>query len=187
MIAEISGGYKLFLPIMIVSTLSYLFTKSITPFSIYTLSLAKRGDLITNNKDKAILTLMKLDSVIESDFIPVYQTMRLGDLVDVFKRSSRNLFPVLDNDGKLVGVLTLDDFKQMLFDTSLHKKITVRDLMLAPPAIIEKDENMDRVMQKFQSTGAWNLPVVDDDKYIGFISKSKLFSAYRRKLIEVSD
>ncbi len=187
MIAEISGGYKLFLPIMIVSTLSYLFTKSITPFSIYTLSLAKRGDLITHNKDKAILTLMKLDSVIESDFIPVYQTMRLGDLVDVFKRSSRNLFPVLDNDGKLVGVLTLDDFKQMLFDTSLHKKITVRDLMLAPPAIIEKDENMDRVMQKFQSTGAWNLPVVDDDKYIGFISKSKLFSAYRRKLIEVSD
>jgi CIC family chloride channel protein len=187
MIAEISGGYKLFLPIMIVSTLSYLFTKSITPYSIYTLSLAKRGDLITHNKDKAILTLMKLDAVIEDNFIPVYQTMRLGDLVDIFKRSSRNLFPVLDNDGKLVGVLTLDDFKQLLFDTKLHKSITVRDLMLAPPAIIEKDENMDQVMQKFQSTGAWNLPVVQDQKYVGFISKSKLFSAYRRKLIEVSD
>lgn len=187
MIAEISGGYKLFLPIMITSTLAYLFTKSITPYSIYTVTLARRGDLITHNKDKAILTLMRLESVIESDFIPVYQTMRLGDLVDVFKRSSRNIFPVLDNDGKLVGVLTLDDFKQLLFDTKLHKKITVSDLMLSPPAVVERDENMDSVMQKFQSTGAWNLPVLRDGKYLGFISKSKLFSAYRRKLIEVSD
>jgi CIC family chloride channel protein len=187
MIAEISGGYKLFLPIMIVSTLSYLFTKSATPYSIYTLSLAKRGDLITHNKDKAILTLMPVTSVIEKDFIPVYQTMLLGDLVDIFKRSSRNLFPVLDKDGKLVGVLTLDDFKQLLFDKSLHKSVTVRELMLAPPAIVHDDENMEIVMKKFQSTGAWNLPVVKDEKYVGFISKSKLFSAYRKMLIEVSD
>ena len=187
MIAEISGGYKLFLPIMITSTLSYLFTRSITPYSIYTVTLARRGDLITHNKDKAILTLMRLDSVIESDFIPVYQTMRLGELVDVFKKSSRNIFPVLDKENKLVGVLTLDDFKQLLFETSLHKSITVHDLMLAPPAVVERDENMDSVMHKFQSTGAWNLPVLDDGKYVGFISKSKLFSAYRRKLIEMSD
>jgi CIC family chloride channel protein len=172
---------------MIVSTLSYLFTKSATPYSIYTLSLAKRGDLITHNKDKAILTLMPVTSVIEKDFIPVYQTMLLGDLVDIFKRSSRNLFPVLDKDGKLVGVLTLDDFKQLLFDKSLHKSVTVRELMLAPPAIVHDDENMEIVMKKFQSTGAWNLPVVKDEKYVGFISKSKLFSAYRKMLIEVSD
>ena len=187
MIAEITGGYKLFLPIMIVSTLSYLFTRTITPYSIYTVHLARRGDLITHNKDKAILTLMKIDPVIEDNFIIVRKNMKLGDLVDVFKQSSRNIFPVLDDEDHLVGVLTLDDFKQMLFDHSLYKRVTVSDLMLAPPAIIDKQENMGEVMQKFQSTGAWNLPVVHKDKYVGFISKSKLFSAYRRKLIEVSD
>lgn len=187
LIAEVTGGYKLFLPIMIVSTLSYLFTKTVAPYSIYTVHLARRGDLITHNKDKAVLTLMKIDPVIESNFVEVRKDMKLGDLVNVFKKSSRNIFPVLDDEDKLVGVLTLDDFKQMLFDHSLYKRVTVTDLMLAPPAIIEKHETMGEVMQKFQSTGAWNLPVVDNDKYVGFISKSKLFSAYRRKLIEVSD
>jgi len=187
MIAEVSGGYKLFLPIMITATLSYLFTKTVTPYSIYTLQLAKKGDLITHNKDQAILTLMKIDPVIESDFIVVNETMKLNDLVDVFKRSSRNIYPVIDDDKRLVGVLTLDDFKQLLFDTSLHHTISVSDLMLAPPAIIEKSDNMAEVMRKFQGTGAWNLPVVENEKYVGFISKSKLFSAYRRKLIEVSD
>jgi CIC family chloride channel protein len=187
MIAEVSGGYKLFLPIMITSTLSYLFTRSVTPYSIYTVTLARRGDLITHNKDKAVLTLMRLESVVENDFIPVQASMRLGELVDVFKKSSRNIFPVINKEGKLVGVLTLDDFKQLLFDTSLHKSISVSDLMLAPPAVVSKDESMDSVMQKFQSTGAWNLPVLDEEKYIGFISKSKLFNAYRRKLIEMSN
>lgn len=187
MIAEISGGYKLFLPIMITSTLAYLFTKTITPYSIYTVQLARRGDLITHNKDKAILTLMTIDPVIESNFVTVKKDMMLGDLVSVFKKSSRNMFPVVDDEGKLAGVLTLDDFKQLLFDTTLHKKITVKELMLAPPAIINKNDNMGEVMQKFQSSGAWNLPVVSNGKYVGFISKSKLFSAYRRKLIELND
>jgi len=187
MIAEISGGYKLFLPIMITSTLAYLFTKTVTPYSIYTLQLAKKGDLITHNKDQAILTLMTIEPVIESGFIVVKSDMMLRDLVDIFKRSSRNIYPVVDDEQKLVGVLTLDDFKQLLFDSSYHDKIAVSDLMLAPPAIIERKDNMAEVMQKFQGTGAWNLPVVEDEKYVGFISKSKLFSAYRRKLIEVSD
>ncbi len=187
MIAEISGGYKLFLPIMITSTLAYLFTKTVTPYSIYTLELARRGDLITHNKDQAILTLMTIEPVIESDFIVVKQSMKLHDLVDVFKQSSRNIYPVVDAENKLVGVLTLDDFKQLLFDKTLYNSISVADLMLAPPAIIDKTDNMADVMQKFQSTGAWNLPVVDKEKYVGFISKSKLFNAYRRKLIEVSD
>ena len=187
MIAEVSGGYKLFLPIMITATLAYLFTKTVTPYSIYTVQLARKGDLITHNKDQAILTLMTIEPVIESNFIVVQQHMMLSDLVDVFKRSSRNIFPVVDEDAKLVGVLTLDDFKQLLFDSTLHNEISVTDLMLAPPAVIEKNDNMAEVMQKFQGTGAWNLPVVEDEKYVGFISKSKLFSAYRRKLIEVSD
>ena len=187
MIAEVSGGYKLFVPIMITSALAYFFTKSMTPFSIYHITLAEKGDLITHNKDQAILTLMKLDSVVEKDFIPVYQTMNLGDMVEVFKKSSRNLYPVLDKDENLVGVLTLEEFKQLLFDHRLHKTISVRDLMLAPPAIIEIDENMDSVMGKFNTSGAWNLPVVDGQRYVGFISKSKIFNAYRKKLLEVSN
>lgn len=187
MIAEVSGGYKLFVPIMITSALAYFFTKSMTPYSIYHIALAQKGDLITHNKDKAILTLMKLESVVEKDFIPVYQTMNLGDLVEVFKKSSRNLYPVLDKDERLVGVLTLEEFKQLLFDQRLHKTISVRDLMLAPPALIERDESMDSVMNKFNTSGAWNLPVVDEGRYVGFISKSKIFTAYRKKLLEVSN
>ncbi len=187
MIAEISGGYKLFLPIMITSTLAYLFTKTITPYSIYTVQLARRGDLITHNKDKAILTLMKIDPIIESNFIQVKADSKLGDLVSVFKKSSRNIYPVIDDDNNLVGVLTLEDFKQLLFDKSLHNEISVSDLMLEPAAIIEKNDNMGVVMKKFQASGAWNLPVVENSKYVGFISKSKMLSAYRRKLIEVSD
>jgi CIC family chloride channel protein len=187
MIAEVSGGYKLFVPIMITAALAYFFTKSMTPYSIYHIALAKKGDLLTHNKDKTILTLMKLESVIEKDFVPVYQTMNLGDLVEVFKKSSRNLYPVLDKDERLVGVLTLEEFKQLLFDHRLHKTISVRDLMLAPPALIDIEESMDSVMAKFNTSGAWNLPVVDKQRYVGFISKSKIFTAYRNKLLEVSN
>lgn len=186
MIAEITGGYELFLPLMLTSAISYLVTRSIDPHSIYTEQLARRGDLITHNKDRTILTLMKTEQVIETDFVHTTPDMSLRDLVKVFTRSRRNLFPVLEN-GILVGVLTLDDFKQMLFDKTLYDKVFVRDLMVNAPAIVEKTETMEAVMHKFQTTGAWNLPVTDSGKYVGFISKSKLFSAYRRKLIEVSD
>ncbi len=186
MIAEITGGYELFLPLMLTSAIAFLVTRSIDPHSIYTEQLARRGDLITHNKDRTILTLMKTAQVIEKDFIHTSPDMKLRDLVKVFTKSRRNLFPVLD-DGELVGVLTLDDFKQMLFDKTLYDKVFVRDLMTNPPAVVEKTETMEAVMHKFQTTGAWNLPVVDQGRYVGFISKSKLFSAYRRKLLEVSD
>lgn len=186
MIAEITGGYELFLPLMLTSAIAYLVTKGIDPHSIYTEQLARRGDLITHNKDQTILTLMKTEQVIETDFIKTKPDMKLRDLVKVFTQSRRNLFPVLDK-GVLVGVLTLDDFKAMLFDKTLYDKVFVRDLMTNPPAVVEKTETMEAVMHKFQTTGAWNLPVVDQGKYVGFISKSKLFSAYRRKLLEVSD
>lgn len=187
LIAEVTGGYSLFLPLMLTSATAYLVTRGIDPHSIYTEQLARRGDLITHNKDQTILTLMKTEQVIERDFIHTSPSMSLRDLVQVFTKSRRNLFPVLE-DGRLVGVLTLDDFKQMLFDKTLYDKVFVRDLMVNAPAIVEKTDTMEAVMNKFQTTGAWNLPVTDKQgKYIGFISKSKLFSAYRRKLIEVSD
>ena len=113
--------------------------------------------------------------------------MTLGELVKVVSTSKRNLFPVIDTDGKLTGVLTLDDFRNIMFDQSLYNTTYVNELMSPPPAIIEKNETMNSVIQKFQSTGAWNLPVVDQCRYIGFVSNSKLFSVYRRKLLEFSE
>lgn len=187
MIAEITGGYELFVPLMIVSAISFLVTRGIRPHSIYTMQLAKKGDLLTHNKDQAILTLLSIDKVIEKDFKRVSPEMTLGELIKVVSTSRRNLFPVVDEDRKLVGVLTLDDFRSIMFDQSLYEETYVSELMNPPPAYIEKGENMTKVMQKFQTTGAWNLPVVDKGVYAGFVSKSKLFSVYRRKLIEFSE
>lgn len=187
MIAEITGGYELFVPLMIVSAISFLVTRKFMPHSIYTLQLAKRGELITHNKDQAILTLLKIDSVIETDFSSVNSEMTLGELVTVVAKSKRNLFPVLNEDKVLVGILTLDNFRNIMFDQSLYEMTFVSDLMTNPPGFINKSENMSSVMQKFQATGAWNLPVVEKGVYIGFVSKSKLFSVYRRKLIEFSE
>lgn len=184
MIAEITSGYDLFLPLMTVSTISYLVTRNLMPFSIYNMQLAKRGDLITHNKDQAILTLLNLKKVIENDFKKVMPGMTLGELVEVVSKSRRNLFPVIDEDESLVGVLTLDDFRGIMFESERYENTYVSELMSRPPAVIQHEENMNDVMKKFQATGAWNLPVVEEGKYIGFVSKSKLFSVYRRKLME---
>ncbi len=186
MIAEITAGYNLFLPLMVVSAISYLVTKNLMPYSIYNMQLAKRGDLITHNKDQAILTLLKLDKVIEKDFKKVSPEMNLGELVKVVSKSHRNLFPVLDENKKLVGVLTLDDFRGIMFEQERYEDTFVSELMSLPPATIQVNESMASVMKKFQSTGAWNLPVVEKGEYRGFVSKSKLFSVYRRKLMEFS-
>jgi len=186
MIAEITGGYELFIPLMLVSAISFIVTRRILPHSIYTLQLAQRGDLLTHNKDQAILTLLKIDNVIETDFKRIKGEMTLGDLVKVVSNSKRNIFPVLDEEEKFVGVLTLDDFRSIMFDQSLYDNTLVKELMSPPPAIVQKTDSMADVAKKFQKTGAWNLPVLEGEKYIGFISKSKLFSVYRRKLIEFS-
>jgi CIC family chloride channel protein len=186
MIAEITAGYNLFLPLMTVSAISYLVTRSILPHSIYTLQLAKRGDLITHNKDQAILTLLNIATVVEKDFKKVSPEFNLGELVKVVSRSKRNLFPVIDEEGVLVGVLTLDDFRNIMFDRSLYEKTYVSELMIPPPDVVDIKENMSSVMKKFQESGAWNLPVIENGKYLGFVSKSKLFSVYRRKLMEFS-
>jgi CIC family chloride channel protein len=186
MIAEITAGYDLFLPLMTVSAISYLVTRSILPHSIYTMQLAKRGDLLTHNKDQAILTLLNIASVVEKDFKKVKPEFTLGELVKVVSRSKRNLFPVIDEENVLVGVLTLDDFRTIMFDHSLYENTYVSELMSPPPAVVDIKEDMSAVMKKFQSSGAWNLPVIENGKYLGFVSKSKLFSVYRRKLMEFS-
>ncbi|MDE6099696.1 MAG: chloride channel protein [Paramuribaculum sp.] len=185
--AELTGGYTLFLPLLIVSALSYLTIKFFEPYSIYAMRLAQRGELITHHKDKAVLTLLKIDNVIETDFLSVHPKMDLREMVTVISRSSRNLFPVLDPDGKLLGVVILDEIRNIMFRTDLYRRIKVETFMSSPPAEIDVKSSMEHVMKVFDDTGAWNLPVVDNGVYIGFVSKSKIFNSYRRVLRHYSE
>ena len=185
--AELTGGYDLFLPLLIVSTISYGTIKFFEPYSIYTMRLAKRGELLTHHKDKAVLTLLKINNVIETDFIPVYPDMTLKDMVDTIAKSKRNLFPVLNENRELIGVVLLDEIRNIMFRPDLYRRMKVSTFMSIPPAKIEVGENMDAVMKTFDTTGAWNLPVVEKGKYVGFVSKSKIFNSYRRVLRHYCD
>ena len=185
--AELTGGYTLFLPLLIVSALSYLTIKFFEPYSIYAMRLAQRGELITPHKDKAVLTLPQIDHVIETDFLSVRPHMDLREMVSVISRSSRNLFPVLDDNGKLLGVVILDEIRNIMFRTDLYRRINVETFMSSPPAEIDVKSTMEHVMKVFDDTGAWNLPVVDNGVYIGFVSKSKIFNSYRRVLRHYSE
>lgn len=188
LIAEITGGYQLFVPLMITASISYLITKNALDYTIYTKELAKIGALLSHNKDQMVLGLMEMDDVIEKNFMPVHPRMSLGEMLhESVSKSTRNIFPVLDDDQKLMGIILLDDIRQFMFDTELYDTVFVKNLMHAPPEHIFYDkDNMKQVMKKFQDSGAWNLPVIKDGKYEGFISKSKLLTAYRRKLINYS-
>jgi len=187
LIAEITGGYVLFVPLMITSTIAFLTIMYFEPHSIYTKWLASRGELITHHKDKAVLTLLNVNKVIENDFMTVEPTETLGSLVKKVSQSHRNIFPVITPDRKLVGVVSLDDIRPIMFDTSQYEAITVQEIMNLPPEIIGINEPMESVMNKFESSKAWNLPVVKGDEYVGFVSKSKIFSAYRNLLVEFSE
>ncbi len=180
--AEMTGGYDLFLPLLIVSVVSYLTSRIILPYGIYSRRLAKRGELLTHHKDKSVLTLLKMDSVIEKDFTPVNPKMSLKEMVDVIAHSSRNMFPVTDGEGNLLGIVLLDDIRNIMFRPDLYRRIYVERFMSAPPAQIEVGTPMERVMKTFDETKAWNLPVVENGKYVGFISKSKIFNSYREVL-----
>ncbi|MDE6804488.1 MAG: chloride channel protein, partial [Muribaculaceae bacterium] len=185
--AEMTGGYNLFLPLLIVSTLSYMTIRTFLPYSIYTMRLAVQGDLLTHHKDKTVLTLLKTDSVIERDFKTVRPDMNLKEVVDIIATSNRNLFPVIDDKGMLQGVVLLDDIRNIMFRPDLYKKMHVSRFMSMPPARIEISDPMEKVMETFDKTNAWNLPVVDHGRYIGFVSKSKIFNSYRRVLKHYCD
>lgn len=186
--AEMTGGYQLFLPLLIVSAIAYATIKVFEPYSIYTMRLAQRGELITHHKDKAVLTLLKMDSVIETDFKTVTLDMSLGDMVQTISQSTRNLFPVVGNDGQLLGLVLLDDIRNIMFRPHLYKRMYVRRFMSIPPARIVLGMSMEEVMKTFDRTGAWNLPVVDQNGcYVGFVSKSKIFNSYRRVLRHYSE
>lgn len=185
--AEMTGGYQLFLPLLMVSTISYCTIRIFLKYSIYTMRLAKRGELLTHHKDKAVLTLLKMDSVIEKDFIEVHPEMSLREMVHKISQSDRNLFPVTDNNGILLGIVLLNDIRNIMFRPELYDRMYVRKFMCMPPAKIEIGDNMENVMKTFDRTNAWNLPVVENGKYVGFVSKSKIFNSYRRVLRHFSD
>ncbi len=146
-----------------------------------------KGDLITHNKDKAVLTLMKLDKVIETDLKTISVNATLGDLVKKVSRSSRNIFPVIDEDEGLLGIVLLDDIRKIMFNQDLYDTTFVRDFMTTPPTVVDVTDPMDVVMKKFEDTQAWNLPVIENEKYVGFVSKAKIFNTYRRVLQHFSD
>lgn len=185
--AEMTGGYELFLPLLIVSSISYGTIRIFLPYSIYTMRLAQRGELLTHEKDKTVLTLLKMDSVIEKDFIEVHPDMTLKEMVGVISRSNRNLFPVTDDHGSLLGIVLLDDIRNIMFRPDLYRKMRVSKFMASVPAKIEVGESMDKVMKLFDDTNAWNLPVVEKGRYVGFVSKSKIFNSYRRVLKHYTD
>ena len=184
---ELTGSYALFLPLMITSTVAYATIRVFEKHSIYTMRLAKKGELLTHGKDKTVLTLLKMDSVIEKDFLVVHPEMSLGDMVKVISKSHRNIFPVTDANNRLLGMVLLDDIRNIMFRPALYDRMFVSRFMSMPPARIVLGMNMETVMKTFDDTNAWNLPVVDENGlYVGFVSKSKIFNSYRRVLVHYS-
>jgi CIC family chloride channel protein len=188
LIAELTGGYDMFLPLMMVSVSSYLTIMFFEPHSIYSMRLAKKGELVTHHKDKSVLTLMNIESVVETDFEKVHPEDDLGQMVKVISKAKRNMFPVVDGRGTLLGIVILDDIRNIIFRQELYHRFKVGGFMVAPLAQINIEDSMEVVMKKFDDTKAWNLPVVDSDgKYIGFLSKSRILNSYRQMLVDFSE
>ncbi len=183
LIAEITSGYELFVPLMLVSAISYSTSSFFEKHSLYTKHLVERGDLIKYDKDRQVLSQINLYKIIENDLLIVQPEATLGELVGLVKKSKRNIFPVVNDKEELLGVVTLDDIRDIMFDAEAQANTRVKTLMSAPPASVQPHENMQSVMSKFQTSGAWNLPVIEDGKYKGFLSKSRIFNTYRNKLI----
>ena len=188
LIAELTGGYDLFLPLMMVSVSAYLTIMIFEPHSIYSMRLAQKGELLTHNKDKSVLTLMDIESVVETDFEKVHPEDDLGEMVKVISKAKRNMFPVVDARGVLLGIVILDDIRHIMFRQELYHRFNVGRFMVIPPARINMDDSMEEVMRKFDETKAWNLPVVDEEgKYKGFLSKSRILNSYRQMLVDFSE
>lgn len=187
LIAEMTGGYDLLIPLILTSAISFATIRLVEQYSIYTKRIAQQGDLLTHDSDRAVLTLLKTSDLIETDFSTIGFNSNLGDLVKVIATSSRNIFPVVDHHNQFQGIVFLDDVRTIMFDQSQYEKVRIPNIMKNAPALVYYDEKMESVMNKFEVTQAWNLPVVDrNNKYLGFVSKSKIFSSYREQLQQVS-
>jgi len=185
LIAELTGGFDLFLPLMIVAMSAYFTILCFERYSLYSIRLAQKGELLTHHKDKAVLTLLNIQAVIENDFKVVRPEMTLGDVVKIIASSRRNVFAVTDEEEILRGIVLLDDIRNIMFRPELYNRFKVKKFMISPPAKIQIQMPMEKIMQIFDDTKAWNLPVIDEQgKYLGFVSKSKIFNAYREILVE---
>jgi len=182
LIAEITSGYTLFLPLMLVSAIAYSSSSYFEKYSFYTSKLIKSGDLIPFDRDKQLLSLMQINRLIEKDLLTIEPDKKLSDLVALVKKSHRNIFPVVTEENELKGIITLDDIREIMFDPDSQNNVIVSTLMHKPPAIIKADDKMQQVMISFEKTGAWNLPVTDENGYVGIVSKSRIFNAYRTLL-----
>lgn len=186
LIAEITGGYELFVPLMITATISYATVKIFIPNSVYTYQLAKRGELFTHHKDRAVLSMMKVTKLIERNFRSIGPNETLGDLTKHISESQRNLFPVIDEENNFLGIIRLDDIRKIMFKPELYNT-PIQSLMVTPEVIIDPDESMEVVAKKFQDSGKFNIAVIKDGVYLGFISRAKVFSKYRSLLKYFSD
>lgn len=185
--AEITSGYDMFVPLIITSTVAYVTIMRFEPHSVYTKRLAQSGELITHHKDKAVLRLMELKQLIETDFEVLRPTATIRDLVKAISRSDRNLFPVVDENGILKGMVKLSEVKNLIFEPELYDSVKVKDIMYMPQFFISPYDNMEIVAEKFESSGRYNLAVIDEGKYLGFISRAVVFSKYRKTLQNVSN
>lgn len=188
LIAELTGGYALFMPLMIVSVGSYLTIKCFEPHSIYAIRLAQRGELLTHHTDRSVLTLMSMDSVIQQYDKVLYSDMNLGDVATQVSNSKNHVFPVVNKQMQFVGAVYLDDIRHLIFRTELHRNFTVSQLMTQPKALLSVNDSMDVVVSVFDKTGAWTLPVVDEEGvFVGFIRKSSVLTVYRQVLADFSN
>lgn len=186
LIAEITGGYTLLMPLIITSAISYATIRIFEPYSIYTKRIAKQGNLLTHDSDQAVLTLLKISDLVETNFTSIKSSETLGSFINVIAHSTRDIYPVLSDEGYLTGIVFLRDVKQDMFNRDKYDR-PIEDYMIISYNKVQVTDKMDLVMKKFEKTGLWNLPVVDDKgRYVGFVSKSNIFSAYRERLQQVS-
>jgi chloride channel protein, CIC family len=184
LIAEITGGYELIIPLMIVSSISYIISRHFDAFSMETRKAALRGHIFTDNTDQNVLLLLRVESIVERDVPVISPHASLRSIVQIVKNSRRNIFAIVNEDRELVGVISFDDMREVMFQTELYDTIIAFDLMRPPPAIIQLTDDMRDVMRKFESTHSWNLPVIDGIVFIGVVSKSAMLDAYREMLVE---
>lgn len=187
LIAEITGGYQFFVPLMITSIVAYLTIIPFEPHSIYTKRLAETGELITHHKDKAVLSRLSIESLIERNFIPTGPDATLGEFVKLVAKSQRNVFPVIDDDNTFLGVIFINDIRHIIFEQDQYDTVFIRNLMFMPDTLIQQNATMEDVAQKFAETSHYNLPVLNNGKYIGFVSRANVFSAYRKLVKDFSN
>ena len=185
LIAELSSGYGLFIPLMITACISFAVGYYLDPDSIYTKQLRKKGELLTHDKDQSVFVFLKLDELMETDFLRIKETMTLGDIVHIISSARRNIFPVIDNFGHLIGIIQLDDLREDMFKRENYGR-PISDYMIPPPDVILEHESILGVMEKFDDKHTWMLPVIDkQSRYLGFISKSRILNAYREQLVKI--